>query len=79
MLPSFLVVGMGINSTKILIMSQVVLSFGIALAIIPLLVFTNSKAIMGRFYNRKATSIIGNLIVTLVIILNVFLLYSFAI
>ncbi|KXI21906.1 Nramp family divalent metal transporter [Photobacterium sanguinicancri] len=76
MLPSFIVVAMGVNSTKILIMSQVVLSFGIALAIIPLLIFTNSKTIMGPFHNHRATSIIGNLIVVLVIILNVFLLYT---
>ncbi|MGF1833298.1 Nramp family divalent metal transporter [Photobacterium sanguinicancri] len=78
MLPSFIVVGMGINSTEILVMSQVVLSFGIALAIIPLLIFTNSKSIMGRFHNHKVTSLIGSLIVILVIILNVFLMYTLA-
>ncbi|MGF1874505.1 Nramp family divalent metal transporter [Photobacterium frigidiphilum] len=76
MLPSFIVIGVGVNTTDILVMSQVVLSFGIALAIIPLLVFTNSKAIMGNYRNHRVTSIIGSLIVVLVLILNVYLIYT---
>lgn len=53
MAPSFVVISLGINTTQILVMSQVALSFGIALAIIPLVLFTESSDIMGRHTNSK--------------------------
>jgi manganese transport protein len=43
MLPSFIVILMGLDPTRILVMSQVLLSFGIALALVPLLIFTSNK------------------------------------
>ncbi len=51
-------------------MRQVVLSFGIALAIIPLLYFTNSKKIMGKYQNSKMISNSGLIIVAIVLALN---------
>lgn len=74
MAPSFVVIGLGMNTTDILVMSQVVLSFGIALAIIPLLIFTNSERLMGEFKNNKWVSYVGMVIVTLVLALNGYLM-----
>lgn len=47
MLPSFVVILLGLDPTRILVMSQVLLSFGIALATVPLLIFTSNAKLMG--------------------------------
>ncbi|QOD55024.1 Nramp family divalent metal transporter [Photobacterium damselae subsp. piscicida] len=78
MIPSFIVIGLGLDTTQILVMSQVVLSFGIALAIIPLLMFTNSERLMGEFKNTKTVNILGVIIVTLVLALNGYLMVTLA-
>lgn len=78
MIPSFIVIGLGLDTTQILVMSQVVLSFGIALAIIPLLMFTNSERLMGEFKNTKTVNILGVVIVTLVLALNGYLMVALA-
>ncbi|EPP21131.1 Manganese transport protein MntH [Vibrio fluvialis PG41] len=74
MAPSFFVIGLGINTTQILVMSQVTLSFGIALAIIPLVLFTASSDIMGRHTNSKTVTTAGSVIIGLVLLLNAYLL-----
>ncbi|MEF1220910.1 divalent metal cation transporter, partial [Photobacterium damselae] len=74
----FIVIGLGLDTTQILVMSQVVLSFGIALAIIPLLMFTNSERLMGEFKNTKTVNILGVVIVTLVLALNGYLMVTLA-
>lgn len=76
MLPPLILIISGANATKALVMSQVVLSFGIALAIIPLVIFTSNKAIMGKLVNRKLTTVAAWCIAAIVICLNVFLLYQ---
>jgi len=76
MLPSFIVILMGIDATRILIISQVLLSFGIALALVPLLVFTGNKQLMGEMVNSRTIQNTGKLIVVLVIALNMYLLIS---
>ncbi|MFC3137456.1 Nramp family divalent metal transporter [Shewanella submarina] len=76
MLPAFVVIAMGIDTTKILVMSQVVLSFGIALALVPLLKFTGNKELMGRFANTKLLKCTGVAIVLLVVVLNTYLLFT---
>ncbi|TLS82552.1 divalent metal cation transporter [Photobacterium damselae subsp. damselae] len=78
MIPSFIVIGLGLDTTQILVMSQVVLSFGIALAIIPLLMFTNSEHLMEEFKNTKTVNILGVVIVTLVLALNGYLMVTLA-
>ncbi|HIF9437094.1 TPA: Nramp family divalent metal transporter [Photobacterium damselae] len=78
MIPSFIVIGLGLDTTQILVMSQVVLSFGIALAIIPLLMFTTSERLMGEFKNTKTVNILGVVIVTLVLALNGYLMVTLA-
>ncbi|MBK4765049.1 MAG: divalent metal cation transporter [Pantoea sp. Brub] len=79
MLPSFTVIWIGLDPTNILVVSQVFLSFGIALAIIPLLSFTGNVKIMGNtMVNSSLTQNIGRLIVLIVIVLNIYLLiYEF--
>lgn len=54
-------------------MSQVVLSFGIAFALIPLVIFTSDRRIMQGLVNRRITTILGWMISALVVALNLFL------
>lgn len=74
MMPSFIVIWLGLDPTRILVMSQVLLSFGIALALVPLLVFTSDRKLMGGLVNSALVNRIGWLIVVLVVSLNGWLL-----
>ncbi|WHL25193.1 MAG: Nramp family divalent metal transporter [Candidatus Blochmannia vicinus] len=74
MLPSFIVISFGIDPTRILIMSQVLLSFGIALALIPLLAFTGNVKLMNELVNSLLIKMVGWLITIIVIMLNIYLL-----
>lgn len=78
MLPSFIVILMGLEPTRILVMSQVLLSFGIALALVPLLIFTSDARLMGDLVNTVWVKRIGWIIVTLVVGLNLWLLVGTA-
>ncbi|AKJ42865.1 Nramp family divalent metal transporter [Pragia fontium] len=79
MLPSFVVILCGMDATRILIVSQVFLSFGIALALIPLLSFTGNRQLMGDMVNSFIMQNIGRIIVVLVVSLNLYLIVSFLI
>ncbi|MDU4093163.1 MAG: Nramp family divalent metal transporter [Pantoea sp.] len=79
MLPSFIVIMAGWDPTRILVMSQVLLSFGIALALVPLLVFTGKQELMGDMTNSRIMQGIGWVIVGLVVALNIYLLVGEAI
>ena len=74
MLPSFIVIMAGWDPTRILVMSQVLLSFGIALALVPLLSFTGNREIMGEMVNSRLMQNAGRAIVVLVVALNGYLL-----
>ncbi|MFT8319101.1 MAG: Nramp family divalent metal transporter [Sporolactobacillus sp.] len=74
MLPPLILILSGANATRALVISQVVLSFGIALAIIPLIIFTSKRRIMHNLVNKKLTTIVAWLIAFVVICLNVFLI-----
>ena len=76
MIPPLVIILLGVNPTHALVLSQVVLSFGIAFALIPLIVFTSRKKVMGMLVNRKGTALTAWAIATLIICLNVFLLYQ---
>ena len=76
MTPSFIVIGLRLDPTRTLVLSQVVLSFGLPFAIIPLVVFTSKREIMGVLVNQKITSIVAWLIAGLIVALNIFLLYQ---
>ncbi|PKH24496.1 divalent metal cation transporter [Enterobacterales bacterium CwR94] len=78
MLPSFIVIWAGWDPTRILVMSQVLLSFGIALALIPLLSFTGNREVMGDMVNSRLMQNLGRAIVVLVVALNLYLLIGMA-
>jgi manganese transport protein len=74
--PPLLIILWGVNPSKALVMSQIVLSFGIAFALVPLIMFTSNEKIMGSLVNHKITSGVAWLIAVLIIGLNLFLLYE---
>ncbi len=74
MAPALVVLAIGINPSRVLILSQVVLSFGIPFALIPLLGFCRRRDLMGGLVNRRATTAIASVVVVLIVALNGFLL-----
>src|ERR671937_873311 len=56
MLPAFVVIGLGLDPSRTLVFSQVVLSFGIPFALVPLVVFTSRRDVMGALVNRRTTT-----------------------
>ncbi|GAB3683244.1 Nramp family divalent metal transporter [Salinisphaera aquimarina] len=76
MAPALAILAMGVDPTTALVMSQVVLSFGIPFALIPLLMFCSNRSIMGSLVNRRITTMAAWMIAGVVISLNVFLLYQ---
>jgi manganese transport protein len=72
--PSLLVIFIGLDPTRTLVISQVVLSFGLPFAVVPLILFTSRKDIMGVLVNRRFTTILASLSAALIIALNIFLL-----
>jgi manganese transport protein len=76
MLPALAVLAAGLPATQSLVVSQVVLSFGIPFALVPLLVLTSRRAIMGSLVNRRMTTVATGCIAALIVGLNGYLLYS---
>ena len=76
MLPSLIVIIIGLEPTRTLVVSQVVLSFGIPFALVPLVLFTRRKDLMGGLVNHRVTTIIASIVAGLIISLNIFLLYQ---
>ena len=74
MIPAFVVIGIGLDPSRTLVISQVVLSFGIPFALIPLVIFTSRRDVMGTLVNRRATTALAAAVATLIVALNVFLL-----
>ena len=74
MVPALVVIYLGLDPTRTLIMSQVVLSFGLPFAIIPLVMFTSRRDIMGVLVNKRITTIAAILVAATIIALNLFLL-----
>lgn len=75
MLPSMVVIAAGADPTRTLVISQVLLSFGLPFAIVPLVWFTSRRAIMGELVNRSGTTVLAAAIAALVVALNLLLLY----
>jgi manganese transport protein len=74
MAPALVVLAIGIDATDALVVSQVVLSFGIPFALVPMILLTRRRDVMGALVNRRATTVIASIVATLIILLNVFLL-----
>lgn len=74
MLPAFVVVLMGVNTTEALVYSQIVLSFALPIPMIALVLFTRNRAIMGNFANGPLTDITAIVGAIVILCLNVILL-----
>ena len=74
MIPAFVVIALGLNPSRTLVLSQVVLSFGIPFALIPLVIFTSRRDLMGVLVNRRMTIVAAIFVAALISGLNVFLL-----
>ncbi|MDE1726821.1 MAG: Nramp family divalent metal transporter [Thaumarchaeota archaeon] len=75
-IPTTVAIFLGFDPLQILVYSQVILSLLIPLAIIPLVIFTTNKKIMGQFVNRKITSIVAVFFTMLIITLDSYMLVS---
>jgi manganese transport protein len=76
MLPALIVIGVGLEPTRTLVLSQVVLSFGLPFALVPLAIFTARADLMGVLVNRRPTTVLFGTVTLLIIALNIFLLYQ---
>jgi manganese transport protein len=74
MIPAVVLIAIGFNPTRALVLSQVFLSFGIAFALVPLVLFTRDRRVMGLLVNRRLTNLGAYLVSAVIIALNVYLL-----
>ena len=74
MAPSLFVIAIGLDPTRTLVISQVVLSFGLPFAVVPLVLFTSRRAVMGPLVNHRITTIVAWIVTSLIVGLNIFLL-----
>jgi len=76
MVPALIVIGINFDPSRALVLSQVFLSFGIPFAMIPLVLFTRNRKLMGNLTNSRFTNYASYGVAALIISLNVFLLYQ---
>jgi manganese transport protein len=74
MIPGLVVLAIGLDPTRSLVFSQVVLSFGIPFALIPLVMLSARRAVMGDLVNKRVTTIAASVVAALIVSLNLFLL-----
>ena len=74
MAPALIVLAIGASPSRALVLSQVFLSFGIPFALVPLVLFTRDRGLMGGLVNRRVTTVAASVIATVIICLNVYLL-----
>jgi manganese transport protein len=70
MAPALVVLAIGVNPSRALVLSQVVLSFGIPFALIPLVMFCRDRRLMGGLVNRPATTAVAAVVAALIVVLN---------
>ncbi|MET4050214.1 MULTISPECIES: Nramp family divalent metal transporter [unclassified Rhodococcus (in: high G+C Gram-positive bacteria)] len=75
LVPALLILAAGIDPSRALVVSQVVLSFGIPFALIPLVRFTSDRVLMGQDVNHRITACAAWLIAAIIVVLNVVLIY----
>ncbi len=76
MVPALLVILLNFDPTRSLVISQVVLSFGIPFALIPLVMFTRKRSLMGALVNRPTTTWLATAVAVLIVSLNLYLIYA---
>jgi manganese transport protein len=74
MTPALIVLAIGLDPTKTLVISQVVLSFGIPFALVPMILLTSRKRVMGALVNNAATTVLASVVALVIIALNLFLI-----
>jgi manganese transport protein len=74
MAPALIVLAIGLDATDTLVVSQVVLSFGIPFALVPMILLTRRSDVMGALVNRRGTTVVASVVAALIISLNLFLL-----
>ena len=74
MAPALIVLAIGVNPSRTLVFSQVVLSFGIPFALIPLVLFCRDRQLMGVLVNRRLTTVAAVVVTAVIVSLNIFLL-----
>jgi manganese transport protein len=75
LIPALAILAVGVDPSRALVLSQVVLSFGIPFALIPLVRLTSDRAVMGDDTNHRITTALGWMVATLISLLNVVLIY----
>jgi manganese transport protein len=76
MIPALIVLAAGVNPTDALVLSQVVLSFGIPVALVPLVVMTSSRRIMGVHSNGPVVTVLAYAVAAAITAMNGFLIYQ---
>jgi manganese transport protein len=76
MVPALILIASHFDPSRALVLSQVFLSFGIPFAMIPLVLFTRDKKLMGNLVNGRLTNYAAYAVATMIVSLNVFLLYE---
>ena len=76
MAPALVVLAIGLDASTVLVISQVVLSFGIPFALVPMILLTRRGDVMGALVNRRVTTVVASIVASLIIGLNAFLLYE---
>jgi manganese transport protein len=74
MAPALVVLAIGLDPTKTLVISQVVLSFGIPFALVPMILLTSRRKVMGNLVNKRPTTVLASAVALVIIALNLFLL-----
>ncbi len=74
--PTTIAILLGINPLALLVYSQIFLSILIPLPMIPLLIYTSRRGVMGEFVNRHTTTIVASLVALVIVVLNVYLTFS---
>jgi manganese transport protein len=75
-IPALVVIALKLDALKILLLSQVVLSFAIPFALVPLVLLTRSKAVMADLVNRRSTNYMAYVVTAIIVGLNLLLLYK---
>jgi manganese transport protein len=76
MAPSLVVLGIGLDPSTTLVVSQVVLSFGIPFALVPMILLTRRRDVMGELVNQRQTTALATVVAAMIIGLNLFLLHQ---
>jgi manganese transport protein len=76
MIPAVVAIGLGLDPTRTLVLSQVVLSFTLPFPVVTLILFTADRGLMGRLVNRRPTTLLAIACALLIIALNALLLYE---